>query len=174
MCVGCFKVMISLVASLLTQWSDLGLAFCVSYALACIFIQIPFIAVLLVGRVLAGISTAILYSAFETWLVSSASSFSKDDLSTILGRATLLNGFVATGAGVFSNGLVELTGSFSTPFIASGALLILAYTVISASWTENFGMVDNAEVKDTFQTKRIMHALKIVRDGMFFLDVRMR
>lgn len=146
-----------------------GLAFCVCYALACSLIQLPYIVVLLVGRVLAGVSTAILYSAFETWLISSASSFSKGDLSSILGRATLLNGFVATGAGVFTNGLVAWTGSFASPFIASGLLLVAGYAVISATWAENFGMVDDTEVKDTFQIRRIGHAIKIVRDGAFEL-----
>lgn len=63
-----------------------------------------------------------------------------DELSKIMGRATLLNGAVATAAGVFSNKLVEWnSGGFRSPFIASGALLLLAFVVIRGSWNENYG-----------------------------------
>jgi hypothetical protein len=54
------------------------------------------------GRVFGGISTSILFSGFESWLVSSSSNAAlhSEDLSNIMGRATLVNGFVATTAGV--------------------------------------------------------------------------
>jgi hypothetical protein len=43
-----------------------------------------------------------LFSGFESWLVSSSSNaaLQSEDLSNIMGRATLVNGFVATTAGV--------------------------------------------------------------------------
>jgi len=87
------------------------------------------------------------------------------DLSTIFGRATLLNGFVATGAGIASNQLVTLTNSFASPFVASGALLLLAYLVIRASWGENFGGSGATTSNDLFQLKRLGLAWRIVRDG---------
>ncbi|THH20023.1 hypothetical protein EW146_g1257 [Bondarzewia mesenterica] len=52
----------------------LCLFFCVTYMLTCGFLLLPFLPLLLVGRVLGGISTSISFSAFESWLVSARSS----------------------------------------------------------------------------------------------------
>ena len=43
-----------------------------------------------------------LFSAFKSWLISSSSDamLHSEDLSTIMGRATPVNGFVATTAGM--------------------------------------------------------------------------
>jgi len=79
-----------------------------------------------------------------------------------------VNGFVATGAGVVSNQLVALTRSFASPFVASGALLVLAYIAIKASWTENYGGGGGASGlgnTDPFQLKRLAQAWRIVRGG---------
>lgn len=144
------------------------MAFCITYTLACLCILVPWLPVLLIGRVLGGISTSILFSAFESWLISASTSqgLPQQDLSTILGRATLLNGLVATGAGVVSNQLVATTSSFASPFIASGGLLILGWTVIRSLWTENYGSGGGTnDTTDIFQMKRLGQALHIVRSG---------
>lgn len=144
--------------------------FCITYTLSCLCILIPVLPVLLVGRLLGGISTSILYSAFESWVISSAHdmNLSQTEVSSILGRATLVNGFVATAAGVFSNQLVGFTGSFASPFIASGALLLLALVVIKGLWAENYGSpaasIDNAS-SNMLQLGRLSQAWNIVRHG---------
>jgi len=86
-----------------------------------------------------------------------------------MGRATLVNGFVATGAGVFSNKLVESTGNFATPFIASGWLLILGFLVIRGTWLENYGSGGGSATTDMFQIKRLGQAWRIVRDDPMLL-----
>ncbi|KAJ7119928.1 hypothetical protein C8R43DRAFT_1099133 [Mycena crocata] len=160
-------------APLIGVWADqhgrkrLCLVFCATYTAACLCILVPFLPVLLVGRVLGGISTSILFSAFESWLISASTAHAlpQADLSTIMGRATLVNGLVATGAGVFSNQLVGVTGSFATPFIASGALLILAWVVIRGTWVENYGGGGGSEDKgDPFQIQRLKLAMRIVQE----------
>ncbi|KAF9447211.1 DUF791-domain-containing protein [Macrolepiota fuliginosa MF-IS2] len=164
-------------APLVGVWADqhgrrkLCLAFCVTYALACILILFPALPILLGGRLLGGISTSILFSAFESWLISSASAagLPSADLSTIMGRATLVNGFVATGAGVFSNKLVASTGNFASPFIASGCLLVLAYFVISGTWLENYGSGGGSVTTDVFQLERLGQAWRIVREDPMLL-----
>ncbi|KAJ7136634.1 DUF791-domain-containing protein [Mycena epipterygia] len=162
-----------LAAPLIGVWADqhgrkrLCLVFCATYTAACVCIMVPFLPVLLVGRVLGGISTSILFSAFESWLISASTSHAlpQSDLSTIMGRATLVNGLVATGAGVFSNQLVGLTGSFATPFVASGALLIVAWGVIRGSWIENYGGGGGqADKGDPFQIQRLKQAMHIVQE----------
>jgi hypothetical protein len=87
-----------------------------------------------------------------------------------MGRATLVNGFVATGAGVVSNQLVSWTGNFVSPFVASGVLLMLAFVVIRASWAENYGGNSVGGDKDPFQLKRLRKAWTIVRSGRYLLS----
>ncbi|KAF8623855.1 hypothetical protein AX15_006173 [Amanita polypyramis BW_CC] len=132
-------------------WADrygrkrLCLTFCVTYAAACLCKLVSFYPLLLFGRVFGGISTAILFSTFEAWLISSATSLSlpQSDLSTIMARATLLNGLVATTAGVVSNELVKHTGTFKSPFIMAAVVLVLSWIVIKVVWTENYGDIQN-------------------------------
>lgn len=135
-------------------------------------ILVPYLPVLLLGRVLGGVSTSILYSAFESWLISASNSLalSQSDLSSIMGRASLVNGFVAAATGVISNELVAATGSFASPFVASGALLLLGWVVIKGTWTENYGSGGGTTVasSDVFQLRRLGQAWKIVRTGRHF------
>ncbi|KAJ2916535.1 hypothetical protein MD484_g3883, partial [Candolleomyces efflorescens] len=160
-----------LAAPLVGVWADqhgrrrLCLAFCITYIAACACIAIPYTPILLLGRLMGGVSTSILFSAFESWLISASTSsgVASSDLSTIMGRATLLNGLVATGAGVVSNQLVGVTSSFVSPFIASAALLILAWVVIRGTWTENYGSGGGQADSDLFQVKRLGQAWSIVK-----------
>ncbi|KAI6029875.1 hypothetical protein PISMIDRAFT_680734 [Pisolithus microcarpus 441] len=171
-----------LTAPLVGVWADqhgrkkLCLVFCFTYLFTCFCVTIPYLPILLLGRVAGGISTSILFSVFESWLVSAANSLTipSSDLSTIFGRATLVNGFVATAAGVVSNQLVSWTNSFVSPFVASAALLVLAYIVIKASWTENFGGSGGATTvggSDPLQLKRLAQAWRIVRADPMLLVI---
>jgi MFS transporter, MFS domain-containing protein family, molybdate-anion transporter len=145
--------------------------FCITYVLTCVCLLIPSPPVLILGRILGGISTSILFSAFETWLVSASTNVGlpSADLSLIFGRATLTNGFVAAGAGVVSNQLVASTETFKSPFVASALLLVLSYFVIKSSWTENYGSPDQDASADPFQTKRLRQAWRIVRQDPLLL-----
>ncbi len=113
-------------------------AFCITYTLACLCTLVNALPILYLGRVLGGISTSILFSAFESWLISSANALhlSEHQLSSIFGRATVVNGAVAFLAGISSNQLVSKYEVFTTPFMASGAVLFLAYFVIRSLWSE--------------------------------------
>lgn len=162
-------------APLVGVWADtygrkrICLLFCILYASTCGLLLFPFFPLLLLGRIFGGISTSILFSGFESWLISSSSNaaLNSEDLSAIMGRATLVNGFVATTAGIFSNQLVEWNnGGFRSPFVASGCLLLLAWVVISGSWSENYGGgagAGTAQVStDVFQIRRLGAAWRIV------------
>ena len=148
----------------------LCLTFCITYALTCALIQLPYFPVLILGRFLGGVSTSILFSVFESWLISASNSLAlpAHDLSTIMGRASLVNGFVAAAAGVASNQLVGSTGSFASPFVASGILLLVAWIVIRGSWTENYGSGGGAAVSaDPLQLRRLGQAFRIVCNGSY-------
>ncbi|TFK48921.1 DUF791-domain-containing protein [Heliocybe sulcata] len=167
-----------LAAPLIGAWADkhgrkrMCMIFCISYTLACVCILIPSLPILFLGRLMGGVSTSILFSAFESWLISDSSSknIPQADLSNIMGRATLVNGFVATAAGVASNQLVSSTESFASPFVTSGGLLVLAWFVIGKLWTENYGAGGGTSSdSDLFQVTRLGQAWKIVRQDPVLL-----
>lgn len=143
------------------------MVFCVTYTITCICVTVPSLPVLFIGRVLGGVSTSILYSAFESWLVSSSNHLAlpHSALSNILGRATLINGIVAAVAGVVSNKLVSTTLTFKSPFIASGLLLVLAWAVINRTWHENRGGISSSDDGGILQLRRLGQAWHIVKTG---------
>ena len=143
--------------------------FCLTYAGACACTLTPTLPILFFGRVLGGISTSILYSGFESWLVSSSNNMglSQGDLSKIFGSATLVNGFVATTSGVMSNEIVGFSGTYTSPFIASGLILLLSWVVIRSVWTENYGGGGGVmSSSDPFQLRRLGVAWRIVSQGV--------
>lgn len=44
--------------------------YCITYILSCITKHSPHYRILMVGRILGGIATSLLFSAFESWLVA--------------------------------------------------------------------------------------------------------
>ncbi len=73
---------------------------------------------------------------------------------------------------IVSNQLVEWNnGGFRSPFVASGCLLLLAWAVISGSWSENYGGGAGAGVAqasaDVFQIRRLGAAWRIVAAGSY-------
>ncbi|ORY72224.1 hypothetical protein BCR35DRAFT_164915 [Leucosporidium creatinivorum] len=136
-----------LLAPFVGDWADrfgrrrLCLVFTAAYTLSCATKMIRFLPFLILGRLLGGFSTSILFSVFESWLVSSAldRGMHQSELNSFLGRLTLVNGGVACGAGMLSNQVVEAFGTFKAPFVTSAGFLVVAGLVISASWSENYG-----------------------------------
>lgn len=46
------------------------MTYCITYILSCITKHSPHYKVLMIGRILGGIATSLLFSAFESWLVA--------------------------------------------------------------------------------------------------------
>ena len=78
------------------------LLFCVFYTLSCVSKHYPSYNILMVGRILGGVSTSILFSAFESWMVKQHHTLGFD--SNLLGdtfqKAWGLNAVVAVIAGL--------------------------------------------------------------------------
>ncbi|KAL0358854.1 UNVERIFIED_CONTAM: Molybdate-anion transporter [Sesamum angustifolium] len=106
--------------------------------------------VLMIGRVLGGIATSLLFSAFESWLVAEhfKRGFDQQWLSLTFSKAIFLgNGLVAILSGLFGNLLVDsLNLGPVSPFDAAAIFLAIGMAVILSSWTENYG--DPSENKD--------------------------
>ena len=98
---------------------------------------------LLLGRFLGGISTSILFSSFESWMVHEhhAGSFPDDWLSLTFSMATSGNGIVAILSGIVGSFAVDHFGPVA-PFDLSAMLLISGGIFIAFQWKDNYGDVD--------------------------------
>ncbi|CAH2048400.1 unnamed protein product [Thlaspi arvense] len=127
-----------------------SITYCITYILSCITKHSPQYKVLMVGRVLGGIATSLLFSAFESWLVAEHNKrgFEQQWLSVTFSKAIFLgNGLVAIIAGLFGNYLVDsLSLGPVAPFDAAACFLAIGMAVIISSWSENYG--DPSENKD--------------------------
>lgn len=115
------------------------LMFCGTYTLSCFVTALcrsHFF--LFTGRILGGISTSILYSAFESWMVTEWMTqdlgISGISLSYLFGVLTQANSVTAIIAGVVSEWLVEKTGTLKSSFLAVCVLLPLAACIIGMTW----------------------------------------
>lgn len=119
------------------------LFFCVSYALSCILTMIQSLPLLFLGRVLGGISTSLLFSVFESWMVTDfhARKLGEKggDLSRTFGVMSTLNSVVAIVSGIFSEWIVSVSGTRKAPFAVAAGLLGVAFWMISTRWAENYG-----------------------------------
>ena len=82
-----------------------------------------------------------------------------------MARATLLNGFVATTAGVVSNELVRYTNTFRPPFVLAALVLTSSWIAIKLIWTENYGEHDHLQTSNMLQMTRLKEAWIILCTG---------
>lgn len=117
------------------------LIFCITYSTACFSTLVPSLPALFFGRVFGGLSTSLMYSAFESWMVTEYHKRRVDQAGTSLnsmyGIMTTLNSVVAIFSGVFSEWLVQATGTKRAPFMASAGLLGVAFWIIAMYWVSS-------------------------------------
>ncbi|TKX19607.1 hypothetical protein C1H76_8179 [Elsinoe australis] len=127
------------------------LVYCASYLACCLTMLSDNLMVLYVGRIFGGISTTLLYSAFETWMITEYHHRGLEatglSTATIFGRQTTFNSVVAIFTGVAGELLVSYTGTRKAPFLLAGLVFILAAFWISTTWTENYGNTDDGRSK---------------------------
>ena len=147
----------------------LCLMFTVVYSLACLFKLSRNYGVLVMGRVLGGIATSLLFSAFEAWYVHEhieTHDFPKEWIAVTFNKATVWNGILAIIAGLTANFLawawVDL-GPVS-PFIAAIPFLVISGVVVSSRWEENYG-----QQKVKFRHSCMTGLQKIITEPRIFL-----
>ncbi|KAI9102020.1 hypothetical protein DFS34DRAFT_577782 [Phlyctochytrium arcticum] len=118
----------------------LCLLFCIVYAASCFTKLSRNFAVLLLGRVLGGVSTSLLFSVFEAWMVSEHLSrgFHESLLSDTFSWSTWLNGLVAILSGLLANVLSARFGEVA-PFMGAIVFLAIGFVVVYTTWKENYG-----------------------------------
>lgn len=114
------------------------LAFCIIYSLSCYTLLSNNIVILFIGRCLGGCSATLMYSVFESWLVTEFHQALPDEpstsLSNLFSTMTTLNSVVAISSGIISEFSVDITGTQTAPFGLSVGCLILAFVAICHSW----------------------------------------
>lgn len=114
------------------------LIFCGTYALSCITVLSSDILILFCGRLLGGLSTTLMYSVFEGWMVAEyyAQQLDKStlSLSSIFGSMTTFNGVIAIISGVVGESIVTYTRTKTSPFMASIVCLGTAFCLMLQSW----------------------------------------
>ncbi|KAL3650577.1 hypothetical protein CASFOL_006980 [Castilleja foliolosa] len=127
-----------------------SVTYCITYILSCITKHSPQYKVLMLGRILGGIATSLLFSSFESWLVAEhfKRGFDQQWLSLTFSKAIFLgNGLIAIISGLFGNMLVDsLNLGPVSPFDAAAIILAIGMAIIISSWSENYG--DPSENKD--------------------------
>lgn len=114
---------------------------------------------LLLGRVLGGISTNLLFSAFESWMATEhrKRGFPEEWMSRTYSACSIGNGATAILAGVFAQVLEDAFGHIG-PFQGAIALTALALVLI-LRWEENYGEGDEEDVS---LYRQFIHGWKIV------------
>lgn len=95
--------------------------------------------ILLLGRVLGGISTNLLFSAFESWMATEhrKRGFPEEWMARTYSECSIGNGAMAILAGVIAQVLEDALGHIG-PFQGAIALTVLALVLV-LQWEENYG-----------------------------------
>lgn len=148
---------------------NFALLYCVVYFVHCLTKHMNVFAVLMVGRIMGGISTSLLFSVFDSWLVAESQQrgFDGDQLGNTFSLAYFGSSIAAILAGQLgelaanARPLTELGGGlhyggYITPFDLSNCILVLCMLIILNTWSENYGQ--NTGGKGT----KFSDALKVV------------
>lgn len=120
----------------------LCLAFTALYSLSCLLKLSRSYGVLIIGRVIGGVATSVLFSAFEAWYVHEhieTHDFPREWIAVTFCKASTWNGVLAVTAGLLTNVVSEWFGIGPVaPYMLAIPFLILAAIFVSTHWSENY------------------------------------
>jgi MFS family permease len=133
-----------------------GLTYVATYIASCITKHWSDYGVLMLGRFFGGIATSLLFTAFESWLVSEhfARNYDPEWLNGTFSKAIFIgNGLVSIIAGLLANYLVtDMDLGPVAPFDAAASFLAIGGVIISFTWTENKGDTkENSSLEASFR-----------------------
>lgn len=119
----------------------LCLVFTVLYSMACFLKLSRSYGILIISRILGGIATSVLFSAFEAWYIHEhveTHDFPKEWIPVTFAKASLWNGILAIAAGFVSNVFSEYfdLGPLA-PYMLAVPFLIAAGLIVLTHWSEN-------------------------------------
>ncbi|KAI2511378.1 sugar transporter [Fragilaria crotonensis] len=149
--------------------------FAITYAASCITKHFKNFHVLMLGRLLGGVATSLLFSVFEAWLIRSHADakLGRQFLSQSFSAAAYGNSVVAILAGLVANKAASSTtmeqvsgdlvyvGGFLNPFDIALCALVLCGIFCASLWEENYGEEQHANGRE--EEKRRWPPIKLVR-----------
>jgi len=126
----------------------------------------PIFAGLIVSRMIGGITTNLLFSVFESWLVSEHRSrgFEQEKLEIILRDSTIVSNSAAIFSGYLAHCLAANLGA-AGPFQGAVVLTCVALILVWAMWTENYGTGSNSSEITTWRGNMAGAFNTIVKDS---------
>jgi len=126
----------------------------------------PIFAGLIASRVIGGITTNLLFSVFESWLVSEHRSrgFGEEKLETILRDSTIVSNSAAILSGYLAHCLATNFGAVG-PFQGAVVLTCVALILVWAMWTENYGTGNCSSELTTWKGNMVGAFNTIVNDS---------
>lgn len=117
---------------------------------------------LLLGRVLGGISTNLLFSAFESWMATEhrKRGFPEEWMARTYSECSIGNGAMAILAGILAQVLEDFFGHIG-PFQGAIALTVIALVLI-LQWEENYGEAQKGEHESSSLYKQFTDGWKLV------------
>ncbi|OTB01645.1 hypothetical protein M426DRAFT_265758 [Hypoxylon sp. CI-4A] len=141
--------------------------FCGLHSLASISVKSHSLWVLVMGRVLAGIGLNLLWTVFESWMVTEYNAHGINrisfPLSAMFGMMTKYNCLTAILAGVISHYIVLATGSKTGPFIVGAGIDACAVLLMLWTWNENKGTrgaLNSPEIAEEISTRLTIETKK--------------
>ncbi len=144
------------------------LLYCLVYSLSCLTKNSPNYHHLMVGRVLGGLATSILFASFESWCVTAyrAQRLASGGLDEVFTNIAFANALTAIVSSLFGDFLVSVTGSLIAPFNFVPVVLSGCALLITTTWTENYGCTSSNSSKDSQeQTKQLGASVGDREDG---------
>ncbi len=106
--------------------------------------QYPSLICLTTSRVIGGITTNLLHTVFETWLVTEhrRRQFDEVKLESLFRDSNLVSNSAAIVSGYISHCLASSLGPVG-PFVGAVAFTFVALLIVALLWCENYGRNDN-------------------------------
>merc|ERR1711957_215894 len=125
--------------------------------------QYPLFIGLIFSRVVGGITTNLLFSVFESWLVTEhrKRKFPEEKLEIILRDSVIGSNVAAILSGFLAHGLAEKYGSVG-PFMGAVCCTGIALILVSSVWSENYGCASAASEKEQTLRSHMVGAFQTI------------
>jgi MFS transporter, MFS domain-containing protein family, molybdate-anion transporter len=114
------------------------LLYCGLYVLTCLTMFSDNLLILCIGRLCGGVCTTLLFSVFETWMISEYHGRNLQgsglEISSVFGNMTTLSCIVAIVSGIAGDLLVQVSGTRTWPFMAAVFCCLGAAYLITRTW----------------------------------------
>jgi Na+/melibiose symporter-like transporter len=146
------------------------LLYCALYIGSCATKHVNDYWVLLLGRLLGGTATSLLFSVFESWLVCAhnARGYGEEKLGEVFSLQIFGNSIVAIASGVvaqaaadafpMSEGPLIHWGGYTGPFDLAAIILVIGGVILASTWEENFGERQDSQ----FSTQALSQGFKLI------------